>query len=67
MLFTLDLFVRAVGMAFILEGLVWALFPRGMHSVMREALTRGPGTLQMFGLCGIAVGLLIIWFAHSFL
>lgn len=63
--FNAELFLCALGLAFIIEGLPWALFPQGMRKVL---LTLAEGPLSGFrrmGLTGIGLGLLIIWLARS--
>ena len=40
MRFDFDLFLRALGLAVVLEGLCWALFPRGMRRALRELLAQ---------------------------
>ena len=55
-----DLFV-ALGLVFVLEGALYALFPGPMQRFMREALTLPPSTLRTFGLVGAFVGAFIVW------
>lgn len=59
MRFDFDLFLRTLGLAVVLEGLCWALFPRGMRRALRELLAQPEGRLRAVGLAAVAVGLLL--------
>ena len=64
--FDVELFFCALGLACIIEGLPWALFPQGMRKVL---LTLAEGPLSGFrrmGLMAIAAGLGIIWLTRYF-
>ena len=66
MQFDAELFFCALGLACIIEGLPWALFPQGMRRVL---LTLAEGPLSGFrrmGLTAVGVGLLIIWLTRTF-
>lgn len=65
--FALDLFLRALGLALVLEGLCWALFPGGMRRLMTALLDASGAQLRFAGLMGMAAGLLIIAAARFFL
>lgn len=60
MQFDFALFLRALGLAIVLEGLCWALFPGGMRRAMRELLSRPEGQLRLAGLAAVAAGLLLV-------
>ncbi len=55
-----DLLFRALGLAFVMEGLLWAAFPKAMRAMMAELIAREPAVTVRFGLGGIAVGLVIL-------
>ena len=59
----LELFFRALGLAFVLEGLVWAITPEGMRGVMQKAVQLEGPALRQMGLFGMLVGLVIVWIA----
>ncbi|MBQ7738261.1 MAG: DUF2065 domain-containing protein [Desulfovibrionaceae bacterium] len=59
--FDLNLFVRALGLAFVLEGLFWFAFPNGMRSMMSKMLEMNDREVRNFGLIGMAIGLATIW------
>ena len=60
MQFDFTLFLRALGLAFVLEGLCWALFPGGMRRVMADLLPRPESQLRLAGLSAVVAGLLIV-------
>ena len=60
MQFDFALFLRALGLAFVLEGLCWALFPGGMRRAMAGLLSRPERQLRLAGLAAMAAGLLVI-------
>ena len=60
MQFDFALFLRALGLAFVLEGLCWALFPGGMRRAMAGLLSRPERQLRLAVLCAVAAGLLVI-------
>ena len=59
MQFDLALFLRALGLAFVLEGLCWALFPGGMRRAMASLLRRREGGVRVGGVAGVAGGRLV--------
>lgn len=58
--FDLELFLRALGLAIVLEGLVWSLFPGGMRRALLELLPRPESHLRLAGLAAVGLGLLLI-------
>ncbi|MBQ3059857.1 MAG: DUF2065 domain-containing protein [Desulfovibrio sp.] len=62
--FNSDLFFRAVGLAFVLEGLCWALFPTAMRRAMLSLVKNPEQQTRMAGLAAIGFGLLIISLVH---
>lgn len=59
----LSLLLRAVGLAFVLEGLCWALAPGAMRRAMRRLLREPESTLRASGLGALAAGLFLVWLA----
>ena len=57
MQFDLALFLRALGLAFVLEGLCWALFPGGMRRAMASLLPRPESQLRLAGLAAVRAAL----------
>ena len=59
----LPLLLRAVGVALVLEGLVWALLPGGMRRAMRLLLREPDASLRGVGIAAVAAGLVLVWLA----
>ncbi len=54
-------FVTALGLAIVIEGVCYALFPDGMKKMMLQVLDQPPQTLRAFGIGAAAAGLFIVW------
>ncbi len=63
--FDVELFLCALGLAFIIEGLPWTLFPEAMRKAMLFMTVSPSLHLRRMGLLGIVAGLLIIWLVRS--
>lgn len=61
--FNIELFFRALGLAVVLEGLCWTLFPGGMRRALLSLLPLPESRLRIFGLAALALGLLVVWLA----
>lgn len=59
----LPLLLRALGVALVLEGLIWALAPAGMRRAMRLLLRETDPALRAVGLAAVAAGLFLVWLA----
>ena len=57
MKFDYTLFLRALGLAIIIEGLCWTLFPGGMRRALLQLLPLPESRLRIVGLIALAVGL----------
>jgi uncharacterized protein YjeT (DUF2065 family) len=55
----------ALGLALVIEGVLYALFPAGMRRMMAAVLERPPELLRIAGLAGAAGGVLWIWLWKS--
>ena len=53
----------ALGLLLIIEGLLYALFPNRMKSMIRSMLEMNNDTLKWGGLASAIVGFLMIWSA----
>lgn len=62
--FDLPLFLRALGLAFALEGLCWAAFPNAMRQVLSQILSEDHGSCRLIGLLSLGCGLLLVWLAR---
>lgn len=54
-------FLTALGLALVIEGVAYALFPAAMQRMMAEVVGLPPPTLRLFGLVAALSGLLIVW------
>jgi uncharacterized protein len=54
-------FIIAIGMVFVIEGLLYALFPTSMKNMMKMALEQPEGKLRQVGLIGAIIGVVIIY------
>ena len=61
--FNIELFFRALGLAIVLEGLCWTLFPGGMRRALLNLLPLPESRLRAVGLAALALGLLVVWLA----
>lgn len=59
------LFVTALGLAFVLEGLPYALFADKLPAMLQEVARRGPGALRMLGIIAIITGIFLIWLVRG--
>ncbi len=58
-------FVLGVGFAFVLEGLVWSLFPGQIIQVVQELAKRDLQNLRYIGVGSLALGVAIIWLVKT--
>lgn len=56
-------FLLGVGVAFALEGLLYAMFPGAMQGMMRRVIDLPESSLRTFGIAALALGVLIVWLA----
>ena len=65
MKFDYALFLRALGLAIIIEGLCWTLFPGGMRRALLQLLPQPESRLRAIGLIALGVGLGLVALACS--
>ncbi len=58
--FNIELFLRALGLGIVLEGLCWTLFPGGMRRALLQLLPLPESRLRVVGLAALALGLLLV-------
>lgn len=58
-------FVMGIGFAFVLEGLVWSLFPSQIIRILEELSEREGQALRYVGLGSLALGVAIIWLVQN--
>lgn len=54
-------FVTALGLAIVIEGVCYALFPDGMKKLMLQVLDQPPQTLRAAGIGAAVAGMFIVW------
>lgn len=55
----------ALGLVFVIEGLIWALFPGYAVRMLEAARELGESNLRTAGLFAIALGVAIVWLVKS--
>ncbi len=58
-------FVMGIGFAFVLEGLLWSLFPTQIAQVIKELSERNPNNLRLIGAGSMALGVALVWFVYN--
>ena len=56
-----DLLWTALALMLVLEGLYPFISPEGWRKLFAQILRLGDGQIRFFGLCSIAIGLLVLW------
>ena len=60
-----DLIV-ALGLVFVIEGALYALFPKAMRRIMSQALEVPATTLRTMGLIAAIVGFCVVWIVRVY-
>lgn len=63
--FNWKIFVTALGLAFIIEGLPYFIFAERMPTILKTLAERPPSFLRGLGLMAIAVGLVVLFLVRS--
>jgi uncharacterized protein YjeT (DUF2065 family) len=58
-------FLAAVGLVFVIEGLIFAAFPASGKKAIASVLDTPDGMLRMIGLGSAILGLLVVWLARG--
>jgi len=56
--------IVAIGLVFVIEGLLYATFPEAMKKMMSMAVTMSDNSMRTGGLFAAAGGIVIIWLAR---
>ena len=59
-----DLIV-AIGLVFVIEGLVYALIPAQMRNMVAEMVKLPDSTLRLVGLASLAIGVFVVWMVRG--
>ncbi|MDE0392604.1 MAG: DUF2065 domain-containing protein [Rhodospirillales bacterium] len=60
----LTAFLTAIGLIFVIEGGLYALFPEAMRRSIQRVLAQPTGRLRTIGMSAALVGLLMVWLAN---
>jgi uncharacterized protein YjeT (DUF2065 family) len=58
-------FLAALGLVFVIEGLVFAALPAHAKRAMMSVLETPESTLRVIGLGSAVIGLLVVWLARG--
>lgn len=61
----LEAFAVAVGLVFVIEGLLWALAPGFGQRLARAALNADETSLRVGGTIAVAIGVFVVWLFKS--
>ncbi len=61
------LFLKALGLAFILEGIPYFLFAERMPAILKQLLDKSPSALRRIGTAAIVMGLLLVYLSSRVL
>jgi len=61
-----SLFIKALGLAFIIEGIPYFLFAEKMPQVLEQLLDKSPGVLRKLGVSALLSGLVLIYLSQWF-
>ncbi|MEL7048690.1 MAG: DUF2065 domain-containing protein [Pseudomonadota bacterium] len=57
--------IAAIGLVFVLEGLLWALFPNYAVRMLEAAAEMGEQALRYAGLICACIGVIIVWLVRG--
>lgn len=60
----LTAFLTAIGLIFVIEGGLYALFPETMRRSIQRVLAQPAGRIRAVGLVAALVGLLLVWLVN---
>jgi uncharacterized protein YjeT (DUF2065 family) len=58
-------FLAALGLVFVIEGLIFAACPGQAKRAMTSVLETPEGTLRVIGLVSALIGLLVVWLVRG--
>ncbi len=58
-------FLTALGLAIVIEGVCYALFPGAMKKMMLNVIGQPASTLRAFGIGAAIVGVVIVWLVRG--
>jgi uncharacterized protein YjeT (DUF2065 family) len=58
-------FLAALGLVFVIEGLVFAAFPAHAKRAMQSVLDTPDASLRIIGIGSAVIGLILVWLVRS--
>jgi uncharacterized protein YjeT (DUF2065 family) len=58
-------FVAAIGLVFVIEGLIFAAFPNSGTKAIASVLDTPDATLRLIGIGSAIVGLVVVWLVRG--
>ena len=58
-------FLAALGLVFVIEGLIFAAFPGHAKAAMKSVLETPDATLRGIGLAAALIGLVVVWLVRG--
>jgi hypothetical protein len=58
-------FLAAIGLVFVIEGLVFAAFPAQAKRAMQSVLETPEASLRLIGIGSAVVGVIVVWLVRS--
>jgi uncharacterized protein YjeT (DUF2065 family) len=58
-------FLAAVGLVFVIEGLIFSAFPASAKKAVASVLDTPDGTLRIIGIGSALIGLIIVWLVRG--
>jgi len=58
-------FLAALGLVFVIEGLIFAAFPDAAKRAMASVLETPDTSLRLIGIGSALVGLIVVWFVRG--
>lgn len=57
--------LAALGLALVIEGLLYAVVPRQMKGLIAQVLAASEDSLRLAGIAAMAAGVGLVWLVHS--
>jgi len=57
--------LAGLGVALVLEGLLWALAPNAARRVVADLASVGNGRIQLAAVAAVACGVFVVWLARG--
>lgn len=58
-------FIVAIGLVFVIEGLIFAVSPPAAKNAMAHVLDTPDGPLRVVGIVAAVIGVILVWFVRG--